>query len=167
MSSKDTRGSDSELGIELPEGCGASETFDVDVVKEGRSDGGHIEVEAALPHLTDGAGREGAVGIASGAGEVLFEDLDALEIAGELDLCQGGAGSGGPGARNVEVLTVVGLDWVGVSDAGRHNPVFCTRELDDGNGVRRGGFDEVKLVGGGSGSKKGVLEHLEKRINYN
>ena len=162
MSSKDTRGSDSELGLELPELSGAisSESSDVDIVLEGRSDGGHIEVEDALPHLTGSTGGEGAVGIASGAGEVLFEDLDALEIAGELNLVHGGAGSGGPGALNVEVLTVVGLDGIGVSDAALHNPVLLASELGDGNAVGGSGLDEVKLVGGSSGSKKGVLEHL-------
>ena len=83
----------------------------------GRNDSGDVEAEIAGPHLTRGAGWEGAIGSAGGAGDGLLEDLDAEEIAGEKNLRHGGAGCGGPRASGLELLGVVLLDGIGVGDA--------------------------------------------------
>ena len=150
---------DVEFRLELPEsGFVGSLADDVDVIG-GAWDAyrGDVEVERAMPGLTDGAGRCGAVGVTRAARESLVEDLNASDVAGEVDSAQNGA-IDVPDAVNVEVLSVVKDHRVGVSNALSHHEALHARDLVDGDVVGRSAVDEVRLVGSSNCGKSGGKE---------
>ena len=119
----------------------------MDVILEWGSEAWDIEGEHTCPLLADGASRQGAVSITSGAFEVLLEDLDTLELACELNMVEGGCVDV-PDSRNVELLSVSGLNGIGVSvGAGGHqNEVSLAADLGDSDAVAGDNISDLFLM---------------------
>ena len=164
--------SDGELALELPQGGAIGGLGkNVDVVLEGRGNGGDIEAELTVPHLSNGANGLGAlavvgVGCISSARVSLIEDLGASHVADELDVVERAA-IDVPDALDEELLDVGGLDGIGarVGAVGEGRHVLLSRDLGDNQAVAGRGIDHPWLVSDSDGGESGGEEslHLFKR----
>ena len=131
------------------------------IVLEGRSEGRDWETEGTVPDLTNSAGGHGAVGIASGAREVLVKDIGTGEEAVEVNMIQSETRIIVPDTLNCEILGTVGADrvWVSIGAVIELDPVLLARDLVNSNGtvgIRGGGnLDHLWDLGSDSSGSKG------------